>query len=308
MKILSFDVGIINLAYCIFDSELNKIQDWGIIDLKVEGFSGKVPSGLNKNMAKAANDIHVTLIKKLDSFPILLNVDYVVIEKQPSFNPKMRIIGGCLQSYFYIRGIVDNPKITSIEFFSPKHKLKCYTGPELTIESKAKSKYTQTKKMGILIAQAKLDEFDESMNFKQLFEKSKKKDDLADCYLQAITFCLFKKFKVIESKNEIKNEMKVQQKILTKPQIKKQLKEYLDKFIKVYSISELLQSPIEKNLVQTFENMDSNLKESIKSKFKIENFTIENCNLILLDLSMKTYIYYHYSLEPMCKLSLLKVN
>jgi len=305
VKILSFDVGIINLAYCIFDSELNKIQDWGIIDLKVEGFSGKVPSGLNKNMAKAANDIHVTLIKKLDSFPILLNVDYVVIEKQPSFNPKMRIIGGCLQSYFYIRGIVDNPKITSIEFFSPKHKLKCYIGPELTIESKAKSKYTQTKKMGILIAQAKLDEFDESMNFKQLFEKSKKKDDLADCYLQAITFCLFKKF---NKATETKIETKVHQKILTKPQIKKQLKEYLDKFIKVYSISELLQSPIEKNLVQTFENMDSNLKESIKSKFKIEDFTIENSSLILSDLSMKTYIYYHYSLETICKPSLLKVN
>ena len=229
VKILSFDVGIINLAYCIFDSELNKIQDWGIIDLKVEGFSGKIPSGLNKNMAKTANDIHVTLIKKLDSFPILLNVDYVVIEKQPSFNPKMRIIGGCLQSYFYIRGIVDQHKITSIEFFSPKHKLKCYTGPELTIESKAKSKYTQTKKMGILIAQAKLDEFDESMNFKQLFEKSKKKDDLADCYLQAITFCLFKKFKVneikkVQEKIETRVETKVQQKILTKPQIKKQLR------------------------------------------------------------------------------------
>ena len=193
VKILSFDVGIINLAYCIFDSDTSKINKWDIIDLKVEGFSGKIPSG-NNSIAKAANDIHVTLIKKLDSLPFLLNVDYVVIEKQPSFNPKMRIIGGCLQSYFYIRGIVDNVSITSIEFFSPKHKLKCYTGPQLTIKSKAKSKYTQTKKMGILIAEAKLEEFEESMFNKELFEKSKKKDDLADCYLQAITFCLFKKF------------------------------------------------------------------------------------------------------------------
>jgi hypothetical protein len=143
MKILSFDVGIINLAYCIFDSDNSKIIQWGIIDLKITDFSGKIPNG-NSSIAKAANDIHVTLIKKLDSLPFLLNVDYVVIEKQPSFNPKMRIIGGCLQSYFYIRGIIDNPKITSIEFFSPKHKLKCYNGPELVLESKVKSKYAQT--------------------------------------------------------------------------------------------------------------------------------------------------------------------
>ena len=85
-----------------------------------------------------------------------------------------RIIAGCLQTYFYIRGVVDkkDTPIKSVEFFSPKHKLKCYTGPQLTIESKAKSKYTQTKKMGILIAQAKLEEFEESMLNKELFEKT----------------------------------------------------------------------------------------------------------------------------------------
>jgi hypothetical protein len=188
MRILSFDVGIINLAYCIFESTTSKITHWGIIDLcdrcdkatvKVK-FSAKVPSG-NKTIAKAANDIHITLIKSLDNSPFLLEVDYVVIEKQPSFNPKMRIIGGCLQSYFYIRGIVDKnvDKISSIEFFSPKHKLKCYTGPELTLESKVKSKYAQTKKMGILIARSKLNELNETSDFKQLFETSKKKDDLA---------------------------------------------------------------------------------------------------------------------------------
>ena len=200
MKILSFDVGIINLAYCIFETTTSKITHWGIIDLcenksKVK-FSAKVPSG-KASIAKAANDIHITLIKSLDNLAFLLEVDYVVIEKQPSFNPKMRIIGGCLQSYFYIRGVVDKyvNKITSIEFFSPKHKLKCYTGPELTLESKVKSKYAQTKKMGILIARSKLNELNETNEFKQLFETSKKKDDLADCYLQAITFCLFKKFK-----------------------------------------------------------------------------------------------------------------
>ena len=33
MKILSWDVGIKNLAYCLIDSENDKIMDWGIINL-----------------------------------------------------------------------------------------------------------------------------------------------------------------------------------------------------------------------------------------------------------------------------------
>ena len=294
VKILSFDVGIINLAYCIFDSNTCKILNWDIIDLKFSNFSAKIPSGQNKNIAKAANDIHITLIKELDALPFLLNVDYIVIEKQPSFNPKMRIIGGCLQSYFYIRGIVDKPTITSIEFFSPKHKLKCYTGPELVLESKVKSKYAQTKKMGVLIAKVKLNEFDEVDNFKQLFEKSKKKDDLADCYLQAITYCLFKKF----VKNvTINHYIEPVEKLLNKTQIKKQLKEYLDSKIVVYSIDKLLQASIPKNLIEILESMNNQLKKSIFTKYLFDIFTNENAISLFNDLSMKSYIVYHYSIQ-----------
>ena len=177
MKVLSFDVGIINLAYCIFDSETCKLVNWEVITL---------PDSSNYSK------LYINLIKELDKRQ-LLNVETVLIEKQPSFNPKMRIIAGCLQTYFFIRGVVDLPEGTlkSVDFFSPKHKLKCYTGPGLNVTGG--SKYTQTKKMGVLIARYKLNEFNESMEFKKLFENSKKKDDLSDCYLQAITYCIFKK-------------------------------------------------------------------------------------------------------------------
>jgi len=294
MRILSFDVGIINLAYCIFDSTTSKITHWGIIDLcdrksesnKVK-FSATVPSG-NKSIAKAANDIHITLIKSLDNLAFLLEVDYVVIEKQPSFNPKMRIIGGCLQSYFYIRGIVDKnvDKITSIEFFSPKHKLKCYTGPELTLDSNVKSKYAQTKKMGILIARSKLNELNETSDFKQLFETSKKKDDLADCYLQAITFCLFKKFKSSQNECVLQTENETFS-LLNKTQIKKRLKEYLDKHTVILSVNELL-NKLEGNqerLKKVLESMDPQLKQSIIAKFGKD---FENMDF-LDQLSMKSY-------------------
>lgn len=299
MKILSFDVGIKNLAYCIFDSNQSKILNWDIIDLNVENFTAKVPSG-NSSIAKSANDIHITLIKQLDNLPFLLNVDYVVIEKQPSFNPKMRIIGGCLQSYFYIRGVVDNPTITSIEFFSPKHKLKCYIGPPLKLESKVKSKYAQTKKMGVLIAEIKLQEFNET-TFKNLFTSSKKKDDLADCYLQAITFCIFKKFckndKSCKSDKSCKNDKSIvveKQKCLTKTQIKQQLKSYLDLNKKVYTVNELFSQP-PKNLIQTMENMETNVKDSIKQKYNLELFNEENCTTIFTDLSMIRYLSFYYN-------------
>jgi hypothetical protein len=171
-------VGIVNLAYCIFDTTTLKINHWEVI--KLENI---------KDHAK----LHVSLIMELDRRKYLIqNIDTVLIEKQPSFNPKMRIIAGCLQSYFFIRGVIDSEyKIKTIKFFSPKHKLKCHNGPELVVTGK--NKYTQTKKMGILICREKLYEYNEPDEIKNIFEESKKKDDLSDCYLQAITYGIFEK-------------------------------------------------------------------------------------------------------------------
>ena len=169
MKILSFDVGIINLAYCIIESENEpKIIHWEIITINESGknFTAHISSS-------GVSELYINLIKQLDLREHLLNVDIVLIEKQPSFNPKMRIIAGCLQTYFYIRGVVDRNIIKSVEFFSPKNKLKCYTGPQLVIDSK--SKYTRTKKMGVFIAESKLNEYHESFENKELFRNTKKK-------------------------------------------------------------------------------------------------------------------------------------
>ena len=189
MKILSFDVGIKNLAYCIlnYNEDGIKIIHWEIISLNAK-FSAHInTSGIS--------DLYLSLINNLDERTFLLDTDVVLIEKQPSFNPQMRIIAGCLQTYFYIRGVVDKKTIKTVEFFSPKNKLKCYSGPELDITSKngtlVKSKYSQTKKLGVVIARIKLEENGETI-FKNLFEISKKKDDLSDCYLQALTYILFK--------------------------------------------------------------------------------------------------------------------
>jgi hypothetical protein len=222
MKILSFDVGIINLAYCIFDTSNSKILHWEVISLEN-----------TKDHCK----LHINLIRELDKREFLIDdIDVVLIEKQPSFNPKMRIIGGCLQTYFFIRGVIDcenkqKKKINIIKFFSPKHKLKCHNGPQ--IEVTGSTKYLQTKKMGVIICREKLNENNETFENKQIFEKSKKKDDLSDCYLQAITYSMFEKL-ITNNSNDLSNSNNKSRniiqpiKIITKMELKKNFKEFLE--------------------------------------------------------------------------------
>ena len=263
MRILSFDVGIINLAYCIFDTIECKLQHWEVIT---------TPDHNNYSR------LYINLITELDNRPHLLPVDIVLIEKQPSFNPKMRIIAGCLQTYFIIRGIVDSPipedAIKAVKFFNPKHKLKCYNGPELVINSKAKSKYSRTKKMGVMICELKLKEYSETATMIKLFNDSKKKDDLSDCYLQALTYSMFEK--LIDS-SLVKGNVKLAKantiKILTKTEIKKQLKEFLD---------------ISNNDIN---NVPENLKKCINLKYSI-NFPLndELKTKLLGAMNMKKYL------------------
>jgi hypothetical protein len=173
MRILSFDVGIKNLAYCIL--EYPNIIHWEVITLENSTDHAK---------------LYVDLINSLDSRKdILLNVDTVLIEKQPSFNPKMRIIAGCLQTYFFIRGIVDSEKkIKVIKFYSPKNKLKCYDSKEPLEISEGGNKYSQTKKAGVVICEKLLLQTNE--NWISFFKGNKKRDDLADSYLQGLTYHL----------------------------------------------------------------------------------------------------------------------
>ena len=285
MKILSFDVGIINLAYCIFDTCALKLIHWEVITLNGE-------TNYNK--------LYINLITQLDARDHMINgVDIVLIEKQPSFNPKMRIIAGCLQTYFIIRGIVDSPVKTmkSVEFFSPKHKLKCYSGPEITIDSKCKSKYSKTKKMGVLICREKLREYQEIPEIVKLFEESKKKDDLADCYLQAITYGIFKK-EIINVMQTIKPI--VQEKILSKIIIKKQVKDYLDSRVipGKYSTVELMNfknNVLSNPLLILLNDTGSNLKDVLVSKFNVVfPLNYENMILLLESIGIKSYLNKKY--------------
>jgi len=234
MKILSWDVGIYNLSYCILEKNEEtkeiKIIDWDIVNL-VD----------NEEMKKNRNLIFENIPRKLYEKPQLLDVDIVVIENQPSLkNPQMKSIQMILYSYFLILGKVigngdkSDGYIQSIDFCSASNKLKVYDGPEIILEEKPKRvskakpkkdipeivnneenigeikievgkveeikiedknegkkkkgssvKYADKKRLAIEHSKYYLKQNPEFIDF---FNEHKKKDDLADSFLQGLYY------------------------------------------------------------------------------------------------------------------------
>jgi len=212
MKILSWDVGIYNLSYCILEKKEDsiKIIEWDIINL-VD----------NDEMKKNRSLIFENIPRKLHENPKLLDVDIVVIENQPSLkNPQMKSIQMILYSYFLILGkIIGNGEnmsyIDKVVFCSASNKLKVYNGPEIILEekiSKRKKKvvddnntiiveenlptiknkkkntlsYADKKRLAIEHAKYFIEKYDEK--YIDFFNLHKKKDDLADSFLQGLYF------------------------------------------------------------------------------------------------------------------------
>ncbi len=163
MLLLSFDIGIKNLAYCLIDTEDNTILDWNILDC----------SGTNETLR---------VIQELDQLEYLLEADIILLEKQPSFNPKMRNISTAIYVYFILRIQHEQERKIQIQMYPAKYKLKCC---DLTIQHKTKDKYRQNKNLSIVHTRHLL------KTHNDYFENHKKKDDLADCYLQAISYIKF---------------------------------------------------------------------------------------------------------------------
>ena len=122
----------------------------------------------------------VAKLRKLD----LSNVKYVLIENQPALkNPTMKSIQMIVYTFFIIEGLMnDNSSIEGVHMVNARNKLKVYKGEP--IECDKKNKYAKNKYLSI--EYTKLMILKEEEQFKELFKESKKKDDLADAYLQGI--------------------------------------------------------------------------------------------------------------------------
>jgi hypothetical protein len=153
------------------------------------------PFKLKNSSTLNFDDVKFRLMMELENRKHLLSADYVVIENQPSLkNPRMKSIASAIYDYYLIRGIIDKnitkSNITQVKFMSPSNKLKIATDGDIKQLIKAKKTddtkaYKLTKSLGIKYC---LDLIQHLTIWVKHFNSHKKKDDLADSFLQGVYF------------------------------------------------------------------------------------------------------------------------
>jgi hypothetical protein len=177
MRILSIDVGYRNLAICLLED--GQVVEWEVIDaIKEDGGSTPLP--------KRGNDpIIIGLVTKSlwARQEKLLSADIVVIEKQPLRARVMRVLEGAIVAFFHTcRLAVPTCKVAKIDSFSARDKFEEY---EHRLELKGKTKYAARKKAS---AQLCTEYLKASGQESELFQKAKKRDDLADALMQGVMY------------------------------------------------------------------------------------------------------------------------
>ena len=160
--LLSIDVGIRNLAICAIDELTCEIKYWDV---------GGVPP-------QHSDGLFLSLRKYLDERPWLLHATTVLIEKQPiGKNKKMASVENFLHAYFVIKC----PEADTI-IYDARHKVTDCVGA-------GKEMYKKRKNAAIERCWEFLNE-DDAVNrhWLLMFQDSKKKDDLADTVLMALSF------------------------------------------------------------------------------------------------------------------------
>ena len=139
----------------------------------------KVISAASVDLITIGRNMH----QRFDALPHLAaGVDVVIIENQLStLATRMKTLQGMITQYFIMRGVPD------IRFISATNKLKLFSkeGDEGGKADKSdKSDYADRKKRSMEITRALIAEH--APEHIGLYDKHKKKDDLADCLLQGL--------------------------------------------------------------------------------------------------------------------------
>ena len=156
--LLSIDVGIKNLAMCLVNTETKRIVQWDV--------SGVPP--------QHEDGLFVCMRDHLNDKPWVLDAETVLIEKQPDRNKGMVSVQHFLHAYFVIN------KIKTI-IYDARHKVPDVVGP-------GRKMYLKRKKVSIERVHEHLKTHEVNNSWLEMFEGSKKKDDLADTFLQATSY------------------------------------------------------------------------------------------------------------------------
>lgn len=167
-------------------SEYNKI----INSYKLKEFTKKSVRDLSLEVLRHK------LVLELDKRLNLLTANTVVVENQPTLkNPRMKAISSTVYDYFLIRGIVDKDitksNITLVKYMSPSNKLKLANNGDTQELVKLKGNdaktYKLTKSLAIKYCKDLIKPYDEWV---EKFNSFKKKDDMADSFLQGLYYIM----------------------------------------------------------------------------------------------------------------------
>lgn len=229
MLVLSFDVGVRNLAFALVEYEgtvpmpaaalAGDAADEGavvrakravvastrVLELATVDTTAHVRPGVcTKNVNKIpVLELGRAVLRGLDAQvrPVLARLDaagrslsHVIIENQPVLkNPSMKSVQMVIFTFF-VRHYIDREGV-GIRMFQARDKLGIYTGEE--VPCSLKSPYSRRKRLSVeytrrllgrRIAATGADADAQTRAARAAFEVSKKRDDLADCYLQGLTF------------------------------------------------------------------------------------------------------------------------
>jgi hypothetical protein len=146
---------------CMLDEDRgNLVTDWDVSGVPPEHKDG----------------LYISLRDHLDARPWIMGAKTILIEKQPDRNKKMISVMHFLHSYF----IIKCPEAETI-LYDARHKIPDVAGP-------GKAQYNKRKKVAIERCEAFIRSGPTNAHWLETFQKSKKKDDLADTVMQALSF------------------------------------------------------------------------------------------------------------------------
>lgn len=196
MIYISFDIGVKNLAVCIIrHTEILEILDWRIIAL---ASSKKEIKGIDDISERIYIEMD-NIIGGLKSMDINM-IDYVLIENQPSnLNGIMKTIQHIIYGYFslvkYWDKEVGNVILVNASLKTKNHiyvinmgEIVGKTGVGEGIRNKKgfrRDKYKNNKMLSIELCREYISDDEKLQN---IFSENKKKDDLSDACLQAVSY------------------------------------------------------------------------------------------------------------------------
>jgi hypothetical protein len=169
MRVLSIDVGIKNLAYCVYDSDHEKIEFWKVFEIR------PVANDMARGICQALSELEASELRTMQ------DVQKVVIELQPGRNKRVKAIEHFLHMFYVLKH--EKPVV----LFSARHKL---AGTGCENSGRTGAMYRQRKKASIALCDCWLQAHPQDERWtSMLSKKGFKKDDAADALNQALAYC-----------------------------------------------------------------------------------------------------------------------